>query len=117
MRLPADYVAAIKEAARETFGDGAVMRLFTRKSDPSARDRAPANAGAQGRERNVRGPGLLPAQEHGRSTRAHGTLAHDYPTRAAAPAERARLASLDLPDLIAGTRRTLSHLRSEELIS
>jgi hypothetical protein len=43
-------------------------------------------------------------------------LAHDYPTRAAAQAERANLAWRDLPDLIAGTRRTLSHLRSEELI-
>ncbi|TCP33724.1 hypothetical protein EV292_105175 [Sphingomonas sp. BK235] len=64
----------------------------------------------------MRGPGLLPAQEHCRSTRAHGTPAHDYPTRVAAQAERANLASLDLPDLIAGTRRTLSHLRSEELI-
>jgi predicted nucleotidyltransferase len=28
VRLPPDYVAAIKEAAREAFGDGAVVRLF-----------------------------------------------------------------------------------------
>ena len=28
MRLPPDYVAAIKEAAREAFGEGAVVRLF-----------------------------------------------------------------------------------------
>ncbi|MBW6528372.1 error-prone DNA polymerase [Sphingomonas sp. RHCKR7] len=37
-------------------------------SDPSARDRAPGNAEAQGRERDARGTGLLRAQEHGRST-------------------------------------------------
>ncbi|TCP33723.1 hypothetical protein [Sphingomonas sp. BK235] len=48
MRLPPDYVAAIKQAAREAFGEGAVVRLFTRKFDPSARDRAPAIAGAPG---------------------------------------------------------------------
>jgi len=28
VRLPPDYVAAIKEAAREAFGEGAVVRLF-----------------------------------------------------------------------------------------
>lgn len=43
-------------------------------------------------------------------------LAHDYPTRPDKQAERANLAWTDIPDLIAGTRQTISLLRSEGLI-
>ena len=43
-------------------------------------------------------------------------LAHDYPTRPDKQAERANLAWADIPDLIAGTRQTISLLRSEGLI-
>lgn len=44
-------------------------------------------------------------------------LAHDYPTRANKQAECANLAYADVPDLIADTRRTISLLRSEGLLS
>jgi predicted nucleotidyltransferase len=37
VRLPPDYVAAIKEAAREAFGERAVVRLFGSRVDDSAR--------------------------------------------------------------------------------
>ena len=40
------------------------------ESDSSGRDRAPANAGAQGHERDARGTELLRAQEHGRANAA-----------------------------------------------
>ena len=43
-------------------------------------------------------------------------LAHDYPTRPAAQADRANLAWRDLPVLVAGARQILSLLRSEGLI-
>ncbi len=43
-------------------------------------------------------------------------LAHDYPTRPAAQADRANLAWRDLPDLIVGTRRIISLLHSEGLL-
>lgn len=37
MRLSAEYVAAIKQAAREAFGADAVVRLFGSRTDDSAR--------------------------------------------------------------------------------
>ncbi len=43
-------------------------------------------------------------------------LAHDYPTNAAARAQRANRAWADVPALLAETRRTVASLRTEKLI-
>ncbi|WP_277980865.1 error-prone DNA polymerase [Sphingomonas phyllosphaerae] len=62
-------------------------------SAPSGRDRAPADAAAQGHERDPRGTGLLRAQEHGRSNELDHTSSPtgNPPRRVVAPLAPLRL--------------------------